>query len=224
MLLKVKDLNVYYKNKHIVKNVSFEVDKNEIFCIIGESGSGKSTIAKAIMKMIPYHGEITYYGKDIFMIFQNPGNYLDPLFNVYSQILTISKAIKQNINIDDSIKALRLDPNRLKKAYPYELSGGEQQRVMIAMSLARSSELVIADEPTSSLDVLVQKDVLCAFKEMKRYFSTILITHDLDVVRLIGDRVLVLKDGIIQEVQEVDIFLKSPKSKYGEELIKSFYE
>ncbi len=223
MLLEVKHLNVYYNDKHIVKDVSFDVGKNEIFCIIGESGSGKSTIAKAIMDMIPYQGKITFYGDDIFMIFQNPGNYLDPLFNVYSQILIISKAIKQDVDIDKYIKILNLDPQRLKRAYPHELSGGEQQRVMISMSLARSSELVIADEPTSSLDVLVQKDVLCAFKNMKHYFSTILITHDLSVVELIGDKVLVLKDGITQEIQDVNNFFKSPKSEYGKKLLESFY-
>jgi peptide/nickel transport system ATP-binding protein len=225
MLLKVENLNVFYKNKHILKDVSFDIEENEIFSIVGESGSGKSTIAKAIMGLIDYNGLIEYKGKDVFMIFQDPGNYLDPLFNVYSQIKMVKEAVKESsgMDIDKAINLVGLNVDELKKKYPHQLSGGQKQRVMIAMSLARGSSLVIADEPTTSLDVLIQKDVLCAFKNMKDYFSSIIITHDIDVVYYIADRVMVLKDGIVQEISKKDDFFKSPKSEYGKKLLESFY-
>ncbi len=228
MLLKVKDLNVFLNRKHIIKDVSFSVDYCDILCIIGESGSGKSTLAKAIMGLIPHEGSVEFYGGDIFMIFQDPGSYLDPLFKVYDQIIMIRKAIKKEpISItrqavDEAIKKVSLNLDELKSKYPHELSGGQKQRVMIAMSLARNSSLVIADEPTSALDALVQKDVLCAFKSMKNYFSSIIITHDIDVVYEVADRVLVLKDGTIQEISSKDEFFKSPKSGYGRILLESF--
>lgn len=228
MLLEVRNLDVFYKNAHIIKNVSFDTNTNEIFSIIGESGSGKSTLAKAIVGLIPYKGHIKYNGKDIFMIFQDPGNYLDPLFKVYTQIGIIRKALikEKDINskdiIEKAIKMVKLNVEDMKTKYPHQLSGGEQQRVMIAMSLARSSELVIADEPTSSLDILVQKEILCTFKNMKKYFTTILITHDIDVVKQVADRVLVLKDGIVQEISDKDSFFKNPKSDYGKRLLENY--
>ncbi|HEK24788.1 MAG: ATP-binding cassette domain-containing protein [Hydrogenobaculum sp.] len=225
MLLKVEHLNVFFKGKHVLKDVSFDVERNEIFSIVGESGSGKSTIAKAIMGLIPYQGIIERSAKDIFMIFQDPGNYLDPLFNVYSQIIMVKEAVKESagMDIDKAINLVGLDVEELKRKYPHQLSGGQKQRVMIAMSLARGSSLVIADEPTSSLDVLIQKDVLCAFKNMKDYFSSVVITHDIDVVYYIADRVMVLKDGVVQEISKKDDFFKSPKSEYGRRLLESFY-
>jgi peptide/nickel transport system ATP-binding protein len=225
MLLKVENLRVYYKNKLALEDVSFEVNKNEIFCIVGESGSGKSTIAKALMGLVEYEGKIEFEGSDLFMIFQDPGNYLDPLFNVYSQILMVKNAVKNNngFDVDKAIKIVGLDVEDLKIKYPHQLSGGQKQRVMIAMSLARGSSLVIADEPTSALDVLVQKDVLCAFKNMKSYFSSIIITHDIDVVYQVADRVLVLKDGAVQEISSKDEFFKSPKSEYGKTLLRNSY-
>jgi len=176
MLLKVENLNVFYKNKHILKDVSFDIEENEIFSIVGESGSGKSTIAKAIMGLIDYNGLIEYKGKDIFMIFQDPGNYLDPLFNVYSQIKMVKEAVKESsgMDIEKAINLVGLNVDELKKKYPHQLSGGQKQRVMIAMSLARGSSLVIADEPTTSLDVFDTKRRFCAlFKNMKDYFSSI---------------------------------------------------
>lgn len=225
MLLKVENLNVFFKGKHVLKDVSFDVERNEIFSIVGESGSGKSTIAKAVMGLIPYKGIIERRAKDIFMIFQDPGNYLDPLFNVYSQIIMVKEAIKESagMDVDKAINLVGLDVEELKRKYPHQLSGGQKQRVMIAMSLARGSSLVIADEPTSSLDVLIQKDVLCAFKNMKDYFSSIVITHDIDVVYYIADTVMVLKDGVVQEISKKDVFFKSPKSEYGKRLLDSFY-
>ncbi len=225
MLLEVKNLNVFYNDKHVLKDVNFEVDEKEIFSIIGESGSGKSTIAKAIMGLIKYDGIVHYKGEDIFMIFQDPGNYLDPLFKVYNQIKMVKEVVKSSkgFDVDKAISLVGLSQEELKKKYPHELSGGQKQRVMIAMSLARGSSLVIADEPTSSLDVLVQKDVLCAFKNMKKYFSLIVITHDINVVYHIADRVMVLKDGVVQEISKKDDFFKSPKSEYGKKLLESFY-
>ncbi|GAB6077515.1 ATP-binding cassette domain-containing protein [Hydrogenobaculum acidophilum] len=224
MLLEVKNLNVFFKGKHVLKDVSFSVEEKEIFSIIGESGSGKSTIAKAIMGLVKYEGVVNCKGDDIFMIFQDPGNYLDPLFKVYSQIVMIKEAVKSvGMDVDKAIKLVGLDVEELKRKYPHQLSGGQKQRVMIAMSLARGSSLVIADEPTSSLDVLVQKDVLCAFKNMKKYFSLIVITHDINVVYNIADRVMVLKNGVVQEISKKDDFFKSPKSEYGKSLLESFY-
>ncbi len=225
MLLEVKHLNVYYDGKHILKDVSFDVGNGEFFAIVGESGSGKSSIAKAIMGLIRYEGLINFNGDDIFMIFQDPGNYLDPLFKVYNQIKMVKEAVKtkKGIDIDKAISLVGLNHQELKSKYPHQLSGGQKQRVMIAMALSRGSSLVIADEPTSSLDVLVQKDVLCAFKNMRTYFNLIVITHDINVVYHIADRVLVLKDGIVQEISSKEDFFKSPKSEYGKKLLESFY-
>jgi len=125
MLLKVENLNVFYKNKHILKDVSFDIEENEIFSIVGESGSGKSTIAKAIMGLIDYNGLIEYNGKDIFMIFQDPGNYLDPLFNIYSQIKMVKEAVKESsgMDIDKAINLVGLNVDELRKNIPISFQG-----------------------------------------------------------------------------------------------------
>lgn len=238
---------------HIVKNVSFSVNECETVALVGESGSGKSLTAHSIMRLLPYplafhpSGQVHFDEKELLslplkamqdvrgcgigMIFQEPMSALNPLHTVEKQIAEIIKIHRKKLSkkeIKEQVLELLNqvhipDPEAKLKAYPHQLSGGQRQRVMIAMALANRPKLLIADEPTTALDVTVQKEILDLLKELQQQYqmSILLITHDLGVVNYIADKVLIMNQGeIIERGNTADVF-NNPEHDYTKLLINS---
>ncbi|MGH1440664.1 MAG: ABC transporter ATP-binding protein [Cellvibrionaceae bacterium] len=231
---------------HDTKNKHYET-----VALVGESGSGKSLTAHAIMRLLPYpsafhpSGNINFdnkellslpdgamrgiRGSDIGMIFQEPMNALNPLHTVEKQISEILGIHRQKLNSqqirEETLALLRQvrikDPENRLASYPHQLSGGQRQRVMIAMALANRPKLLIADEPTTALDVTIQKDILDLLKELQQKFkmNILLITHDLGVVKYIADRVLVMQNGQIVESNDTNALFSKPENAYTQALI-----
>lgn len=237
---------------HAVEDVNYTLAANEILCVVGESGSGKSITARAIMGLLPAphvkvaKGSILFNGEDltsvsearlrqvrggeISMIFQEPMTALNP-------VLTIGKQIDEVIRIHVSLqrsrrreRALKLiddvqlpDPDRIFQAYPHELSGGQRQRAMIAMALAMEPKILIADEPTTALDVTTQAQILKLIKDLQQSHNTgvLFITHDFGVVADIADRVAVMQHGRIVEIDIAEKVLNEPKHPYTQALIRA---
>ncbi|NNL83125.1 MAG: ABC transporter ATP-binding protein [Winogradskyella sp.] len=255
-LLSVTNLNVSFFDGHqkndVVRDITFNLSKNEITAIVGESGSGKSVTALAIMGLFPKkiaqitQGEIIYdgrdlvtvdsdvyraiRGKDISMIFQEPMSSLNPSMTCGNQVAEI---LKQHAKLDAKsikLKVLELfeqvklpEPNRIYKAYPHAISGGQKQRVMIAMAIACDPKILIADEPTTALDVTVQKDILTLLKDLqaKSSMSILFISHDLTLVSEFADRVMVMYKGEIVEQDTTQVIFKNPKHNYTKALINA---
>jgi microcin C transport system ATP-binding protein len=233
-----------------VRNVSFHVDRGETVAIVGESGSGKSVTALSIVQLLGdsavVDGSITYdgaemvgapevalrkvRGNDISFIFQEPMTSLNPLHTIEKQ-LTESIELHQGLR-GPAVRAKVLsllervgihDPESRLGAYPHQLSGGQRQRVMIAMALANGPELLIADEPTTALDVTIQAQILDLLDDLKRDagMSMLFITHDLTIVRKIADRVCVMKDGEIVEQGPTAQIFASPQHPYTKMLLEA---
>ncbi|MBO0961909.1 ABC transporter ATP-binding protein [Neobacillus sp. MM2021_6] len=235
-----------------VDGISFELKEGEILGIVGESGSGKSVTSLATMGLIPSppgkieHGEIIFEGTDlknisekewrrirgnqISMIFQEPMTSLNPLFTIGNQLM---EAIRLHTDLNKSqakvrsIELLRLvgipRAEGILKDHPHQLSGGMRQRVMIAMAMACNPKVLIADEPTTALDVTIQAQILALMKDLNQKTNTsiILITHDLGVVAEICERVIVMYSGQIVEQGDVRKILKDPQHPYTKGLLKS---
>ena len=200
MLLKLENISKVYENGSSVKNISFEVNEGESVALIGESGSGKTTIAKIIMGLTDKSsGNIYYKERDrIQYIFQNPYTSLNPKMNIKDIILEGIRYKKEYREIDDIDEFLEniLEEVGLEKIiltkYPYELSGGQNQRIGIARALVMKPTLLIADECFSSLDMLTQKQIVELFEKIKRErnLAFLLITHDISLVRKVADRIV----------------------------------
>lgn len=234
-----------------VDDVSFHINRNEIVGLVGESGCGKSVTALSILRLIPLPygrietGKILFYGKNLLdlnpkemrkirgraisMIFQEPGSALSPLHTIGRQMvetILLHKDItrKDAWNIAETwLEKVQIsDPRERMFAYPYQLSGGMQQRVMIAMALMLEPDLIIADEPTTALDVTIQAQVFELVREMRRsHTSILLITHDMGVIWEMCDRVLVMyASRIVEEGNRDDIFSK-PTHLYTIALLES---
>lgn len=244
-LLEVTDLCVSYANVDSVKNVSFNLEKNKILVIVGESGSGKSTLLKALAKLLPksanVKGEIKFFkegreenslslGKEITMIFQQPGNFMNP----NKKIGTIFYDYLKTHGIKDKNERLKIQENTMQKvslvdvprilnSYPFELSGGMQQRVAIAMAMSLNPVLLLADEPTSALDSTVQKNIIQNLLELKKstVMSIIMVTHHMGIASMIADYIIVMKEGEIVDLGERSEVLKNPKHPYTKILIDS---
>lgn len=234
-----------------VNHVSFAVREGETVCVVGESGCGKSVTALSIMGLIAESGsvvggDILYEGKsllgmkgkelrslrgnDIAMIFQEPMTSLNPVFTVGEQIvetlrehelLSKNKAYKKAIELIRKVGIARAD--EIVHSYPHELSGGMLQRIMIAVALSCNPKLLIADEPTTALDVTIQAQILDLLRQVKEEFKTsiLLITHDLGVVAEMADYVVVMYGGkVIEEAPVLEIF-QNPKHPYTKGLLKS---
>ncbi|MEO0442466.1 MAG: dipeptide ABC transporter ATP-binding protein [Pseudomonadota bacterium] len=237
---------------HIVKGVSFDIGECETLSLVGESGSGKSLTAQAIMGLLPYptafhpSGSIVFDDRDLLrlsnkhmesirgdqigMIFQEPMSALNPLHTVEKQIgevLMIHRRINKNKCREKVLELLNQvhipQPQSKLNSYPHQLSGGQRQRVMIAMALANQPKLLIADEPTTALDVTVQKEILDLLKELQAQYkmSILLITHDLGVVNYMADRILVMHQGQIVERGHTAAVLEKPQHDYTKRLINS---
>ena len=250
-ILNVKKLNISISNNSILKNISFKLKKNEILGIVGESGSGKSITALSLInllntKKIQKTGEIYFEnkridnlennhfekirGSEISIIFQEPMSSLNPSMHCGHQILEIilkhnsistKKAKKRVLDLIKMVKIL--DPINTYKKYPHELSGGQQQRIMIAIAISCDPKILIADEPTTSLDPIVKQEILLLIKQIqrKKTMSVIFISHDLNLVSQLTDRTIVLKEGMIIELGNSKKVLKSPKHTYTKMLLKS---
>ncbi|MBA5802218.1 ABC transporter ATP-binding protein [Rhizobium sophorae] len=235
-----------------VDHISFDIAKGEVVALVGESGSGKSVSANSILRLLPYpsashpSGEILFKGKDLLqaseralrevrgnditMIFQEPMTSLNPLHTIEKQIAEIL-ALHQGLTGQGAReRVLELlnqvgirEPEKRLKAYPHELSGGQRQRVMIAMALANRPELLIADEPTTALDVTVQAQILELLRQLKAVhgMSLLFITHDLGIVRKFADRVCVMTKGKIVETGTVAEVFANPKHDYTRHLLAS---
>ncbi|WP_418636735.1 ABC transporter ATP-binding protein [Winogradskyella sp.] len=236
--------------KQIIKNISFDIKANEIVAVVGESGSGKSISSLALIGLLPKQiskitsGSILFKdkdlvglpekefqalrGKDIAMIFQEPMSSLNPSMRCGKQVeeilkqhfkLSATELTSEVINLFEKVKLP--NPERILKAYPHEISGGQKQRVMIAMAIACKPKLLIADEPTTALDVTVQKEILELLKDIQTEteMSVLFISHDLSLVSELADRVLVMYQGqIVEQGTTKDIF-HLPKHTYTKALI-----
>jgi len=234
-----------------IEDISFTVNRNEIVCLVGESGSGKSMTAHAILRLLPDEveiaaGAVKFNGNDIAvadeaamrrvrggeisMIFQEPLSALNPLARVGQQIaesiITHTKPALSKEALDarvqELINAVGLpDPVALARSYPFQLSGGQRQRIMIAMAMANNPALLLADEPTTALDVTTQKQILALVKKLQteRGMGVLLITHDFGVVADVADRVVVMRHGRVVEQGTVDEVLRHPKDDYTKSLI-----
>ncbi|MEH7387064.1 ABC transporter ATP-binding protein [Bacillus sp. JJ1521] len=244
--------NIEGKIYHAVDDVSFKVKPRQIVGIVGESGCGKSVMSMSVMKLLPAGiGEITdgevifqgnniekltenqmnkIRGKDISMIFQEPMTALNPVFTIGFQLdevllnhQNISKQRAREISIELLTQVGISRPESIVDEYPHQLSGGMRQRVMIAMAIACQPKLLIADEPTTALDVTVQAQILELLKTIqeKNDMSVILITHDLGVVAEMCDEVIVMYAGKIVEKTDVDTLFYNPKHPYTKLLMES---
>lgn len=238
-------------SKTVLHSVSFEIPENSVVGIVGESGSGKSVTSLAIMQLLPkkssfVSGEIIFEGEDLLklnekavralrgkeiaMVFQEPMSTLNPSLTCGDQVsevlmhhlnLSFSEAKKQTIELFEKVKLPR--PKEIFRSYPHQISGGQMQRVVIALAIACKPKLLIADEPTTALDVTVQKEIIELMKDLQREtgMSLLFITHDLSLVSEIADRIIVMFQGNLVESDTVKEVFKNPKEKYTKALLAS---
>ncbi|MFQ5821416.1 MAG: ABC transporter ATP-binding protein [Candidatus Heimdallarchaeota archaeon] len=234
-----------------LEGVNFDVGREETMGLVGETGCGKSVTSLSILRLIQYPGKIlegeiffedrdllklseeemrTIRGNQISMIFQEPGVALNPCLRIGFQIaetISIHQDLTIKEAIDPAIEMLRVvgipDPEKIVKAYPHELSGGMAQRAMIATMLSTKPKLLMADEPTSSLDVTIQAQILRLLKDLIKEVqaSVLLITHDLGVVAETCDKVTVMYAGLVAESSDVRSILKNPQHPYTQGLLKA---
>ncbi len=250
-ILNIENLTLKIGDKRVLDSVSINIRKGEIFTLVGESGSGKSLTALAIMRLLPNgavveDGDIIFNSISIFklpeyrvrelrgskisMVFQEPMGALNPVIMVGEQVREIID-IHLGDNIDSKERVLELfrevglnNPEIKYSSYPHQLSGGEKQRVVIAIALACEPQLLIADELTTALDVTIQVKILNLLEDIqkKRGLSILFITHDMSVVNRISDRVAVMRDGKLLEVSDRVNFFKNPTHPYTKQLIRDF--
>ncbi|MER9265747.1 ABC transporter ATP-binding protein [Mesorhizobium sp. M0410] len=231
-----------------VKGINIHVKSGETVAVVGESGSGKSQTMMAAMSLLASNGEATgtvdyrgrnlltlskpelnkIRGRKISMIFQEPMTSLDPLYSIGNQLI---EPIRKHRGLgaaaarEEALKLLRLvhipDPERRMKSYPHELSGGQRQRVMIAMALANDPDILIADEPTTALDVTIQAQILMLLAELQRKLgmAIVFITHDLGIVRRFADRVYVMRYGEVVEEGKAEAIFANPQHAYTKMLL-----
>jgi microcin C transport system ATP-binding protein len=252
-LLAVEDLTVNFDVPRVVDGLSFTIAPGEKFALVGESGSGKTVTALSILKLnqgARYSGRIQWFGgdtplevlslderrmqgfrgSDVSMIFQEPMTALNPLYTIGNQIvealqlhepLTPKQAYARTIELLERTGVP--EPARRFRSYPHQLSGGQRQRAMIAMALACRPKLLIADEPTTALDVTIQIQILALLNELQRDFgmAVLLITHDLNIVRRFADRVGVMRAGKLVETADTRTLFDKPKHEYTRHLLAS---
>ncbi|WP_417803758.1 ABC transporter ATP-binding protein [Thalassospira lucentensis] len=232
-----------------VENVSFAIEKGQILCVVGESGSGKSMTANALMGLLPpgvdvKSGRAIFEGRDVLrlseadkqamrgaqvaMIFQEPMTALNPLMRIGDQIAEVFAAHNLYTQFERRARTLDLvrevglpDPEKIIRAYPFQLSGGQRQRAMIAMALALEPRLLIADEPTTALDVTTQAQILKLILDLRerRGMAVMFITHDFGVVAEIADQVIVMREGKVVERGDAKTVLEDPQHDYTKRLL-----
>ena len=248
-LLEVRDLSVEFGSRRVVDRVSFAIEAGEKFALVGESGSGKTVTALSMLRLIEagrLSGEIVFdgreviglpeaqlrdlRGRDIAMIFQEPMTALNPIYKVGTQIVESIQLHEPLGSAAAAARAVELlrrtgvpEPERRFHSYPHQLSGGQRQRAMIAMALACRPKLLIADEPTTALDVTIQAQILELLAELQREFgmAVMLITHDLNMVRRFAERVGVMQAGKLVEIGGVSSIFDAPRHEYTRLLLAS---
>ena len=248
-LLQVEHLTVRFGSATVVDDVSFTIAPGEKFALVGESGSGKTVSALSVMRLLPdadISGKIWFEdqeilkksdaalrqlrGKDIAMIFQEPMTALNPLFTIGNQIAEVLMLHEGLSARAAALRAVDLlaktgipEPERRALSYPHQLSGGQRQRAMIAMALACKPKLLIADEPTTALDVTIQVQILELLNQLQRedQMSVLMITHDLNLVKSFADRVGVMQQGRLIETADTDTLFSAPCEAYTQRLLAS---
>lgn len=247
ILYSIENLSIQFGKNYVVHDVSFNLEKGKIFCLVGESGSGKSMTALSLLKLLPEQAHCTarkfefsgtdilkagdkelyaIRGKEISMIFQEPMTSLNPVFKVSSQIM---ESLQYHLKLPKP-EARKICMELCKKVgiplekiddYPHKLSGGMRQRIMIAMALACSPQLLIADEPTTALDVTIQGQILNLLKSLvqEKYMAMLFITHDLGIVSELADTVGVMYAGELVEMAAARDFFTNAKHPYSQALI-----
>lgn len=244
-LVRIDDLSITFHGVTAVENISLHINKGETVALVGESGSGKSVTALSILQLLPYPqaahptGSILVDGTEVVggdekmlrkirgakisMIFQEPMTSLNPLHSIQKQMLEILAIHRGMVGQEARSRTLELlelvglqEAEKRLKAFPHELSGGQRQRVMIAMALANEPDLLIADEPTTALDVTIQAQILALMKSLQERLgmAMLLITHDLGIVRYMAERVYVMEKGDIVESGETRQIFSSPQHPY----------
>src|ERR1700733_170622 len=250
-LLDVSNLSISFGPHPAVKNISFQIHPGEVLGLVGESGSGKSATSLALLRLLPdtaqVTGAITFAGedllslpeeamrrrrgRDIAMIFQEPMTALNPVMQVGAQIAEAAKAHHPEMGRKD-VRARVLgameevglpEAERRAKDYPHQFSGGQRQRILIAMAIVNRPRLLIADEPTTALDVTVQAQILELLKTLRREhgLAMLFISHDLAVVSQVADRVAVMQHGEIVEQAEAGRLFREPQHAYTRRLLAS---
>ena len=252
-LLSIRDLSVMYPTRrgdmNVINALNLDVRRGEVLGLVGESGCGKSTLGKAIMRLIPQPGRITghlnfdgtdlltldeshmrdYRGRRLSMIFQDPMTSLNPIQRLDQHIIEAIRVHEPNVTPEQALVRakdlagkLGIAAGRLNN-YPHQLSGGMRQRVMIELALALHADLIIADEPTTALDVIVEAQFLDLLRELRAEFglTIILITHNIGIVAELADRVAVMYAGQIVEIGDVRSVFADPKHPYTQGLLKS---
>ena len=255
-LLTVKKLSVRYKEKDqpALNNIDFSLYKGEILGIVGESGSGKTTLAYSILNILPLQTEIKgkvvfenknllsldevrldiIRGKKIGVVFQEPAASFNPVFSIgyqfvefMQQKLKIKTRRQCYKKMEEIFNKVGLkEAKRVARSYPHQLSGGQLQRAMIAMALSTNPKLLIADEPTSSLDVTIESQIVNLLRSLKEEMNltVLFITHNLALIDVLCDRVVVIYKGRVQEISHKEELFSNPQSSYTRELIASFKE
>ncbi len=247
ILYSVENLSIQFGKNFVVHDVSFNLEKGKIFCLVGESGSGKSMTALSLLKLLPEQAHCTakkfeflgtdilnasnkelyaLRGKEISMIFQEPMTSLNPVFKVSSQIM---ESLQYHLKLaKQEARAICLElcekvgiPLEKVDEFPHKLSGGMRQRIMIAMALACSPKLLIADEPTTALDVTIQGQILSLLKSLvqEKHMAMLFITHDLGIVSELADMVGVMYAGELVEMARAHDFFANAKHPYSQALI-----
>ena len=252
-LLTVKDLRISFAGKEVVHGIDFSIAAGEKLALVGESGSGKTITALSLLRLVQNaevsgsavfqspKGEVELLGmperllrgirgQDIAMIFQEPMTALNPLFTIGNQIeeiLALKQGLAQSIRAQAAIKLLAdtgiTEPERRANCFPHQLSGGQRQRAMIAMALACQPKLLLADEPTTALDVTVRTQILDLLGDLQRKngMAVLMITHDLNLVRRFADRIAVMENGVIVEQGAVAEVFANPQHAYSKKLMDS---
>jgi peptide/nickel transport system ATP-binding protein len=248
-LLEVEDLSIYFRDRPVVRGLSFSIRQGEVLGLVGESGSGKSVTALAILRLldaaarvegsIRFAGEELLYlsaeqmrrhrGSKIAMIFQEPMTALNPVMPIGKQVAEALEAHQPRLErkrvrdaVLEALHAVAIpEPERRLRDYPYQFSGGQRQRILIAMALINSPQLLIADEPTTALDVTVQAQILELLKDLQKRFGLALlfISHDLAVVAQIAARVAVMRNGQLLETGTRDQIFLHPGHAYTQSLL-----
>ncbi|MEM3229592.1 MAG: ABC transporter ATP-binding protein [Fervidicoccaceae archaeon] len=252
VLLEVKNLEVTYSTLggklKAIEGVSFSIEQGEWLSVVGESGSGKSTMAYAIIRAVPPPGKITggeilfngkdilsldkeelrgIRGKEISMVFQDPMTSLDPLRKVGDQMIevvleheSVSKREAMR-RVEEIVRSVNLPPHVLQ-SYPHQLSGGQRQRIIIGMAMSLEPKLLIADEPTTALDVIVQEGIMELLQKMKNRGTSILfITHDFSLASIWSDKIMVLYAGKLSELGKTNDIVEDPLHPYTRGLLDS---
>lgn len=226
-ILSIKNLNKTFERGFKLKDINFDIKEGEVVSLIGESGSGKTSISKIIVGLLKAEGQVQINGK-VQMIFQSPYSSLNPKYKIRDIIaegVIYQKILKKKENLDKYLLSILnevgLDKEVLNK-YPHELSGGMRQRVGIARAVAVKPNLIIADEILTALDALTQIQILELFQKLKenKKISYLFISHDINVVKKISDRLLIIKDGEIIESGTKEKIFSKPEKEYTKKLIE----